>query len=283
MVSDYNTWGTLKSNLRALLFVCLSQALLFMFFSPLSVAIADILDEATEILGGADAHIKRWEFPPQFVVVYDSDINRLVISGEVERISGVTGMQLPEVKFIKLSDFEINEAFFDKTSFDLLTPENEMVFARLRLGEIGAQEVLGNIFVFLVSKPLASYFMIASSYGDGGNSLERQYISGDTPCFFSVLSMSGEMFLSTIFIDPRLPSRELSACVYEEFSQSMGLIRDYPGSQHFNYDNAKDAKEQKDPRYDELLLSALYDIGVERRSSVEVVVRIFRGLIENAQ
>jgi hypothetical protein len=92
--------------------------------------------------------------------------------------------------------------------------------------------------------------------------------------------MSGEMFLSTIFIDPRLPSRELSACVYEEFSQSMGLIRDYPGSQHFNYDNAMG---QKDPRYDELLLSALYDIGVERRSSVEVVVRIFRGLIENAQ
>lgn len=117
----------------------------------------------------------------------------------------------------------------------------------------------GDVDIFVFSRPIpeSSYLIAASGYGGRKSSLIRQYVQGSGPCFYNLVSRNKMPISATIWVSPELGEEERFACYREEIIQALGLLNDYPQSNHFNLDNEMQEKERS---LDQLLLASLYDL-----------------------
>jgi len=133
-------------------------------------------------------------------------------------------------------------------------------------------QLSANVFVFVVSPPLASHFMVLTAWGRSSTALPRAYVQGRGPCYFNVLSNAESIQFGTILMGPELDGEMSRACIYEEMVQAMGLVNDAQDSPFFTFDNLVPEKPRD---YDMRLLSALYHPSVVTGDAVDKVLSIY--------
>ena len=239
----------------------------------LSVAQAeDDLSDARVILNAKNGTIKKWSHAPRFVVVHDRPVNRPAIAETIAFIKSATGLDIAEPSYVDLTKAGLDERFYSSTQYDPKRGDAGMYETTL---SIAAQEeiaVAGNMFVFMVAPHYASHLMVLSGFGRSSQGLERNYHASPHHCFFNVMSDSHSIQFGRIVISPEQDMAAQAACIYEEMTQSMGLMHDAHDSSYFTYDNLPD---QKPREYDARLLAALYDQAVLNGDGVEKVVDIY--------
>jgi hypothetical protein len=131
--------------------------------------------------------------------------------------------------------------------------------------------VSANIFIHYVdiNDGLLLSTLSSTRYG----TLLRQFAEGRTPCFFTLISRDDHLLAANVIIRNDLDSELESACIYEEVTQSLGLLNDHEGSEIFTYDNRPIGTSATDADF--ALLRALYDPAVQPGDQPEKVVRIF--------
>jgi hypothetical protein len=246
---------------------------MFGLFLPLTGArAADELSDAAVIINAKANSVKKWRYPPRFVVVHDQPVDRDAFDEVTGFISQATGLDVPVPQYVDLSGDMLDDRFYTASRY---TPRNEgpgRMTSDLLIA--GREDLLlsANIYVFVVSPPLASHFMVLTAYGRSSNSLPRAYAQGTGPCYFNVLSNAESIHFGTILIAPGLDGAFTKACIYEEMVQAMGLVNDAQDSPFFTFDNLAPSKPRE---YDLRLLSALYDPSVQTGDAVNKVLNIY--------
>lgn len=233
---------------------------------------ADDLTDAAVIINAKANSVKKWRYPPQFVVVHDQPVDREAFDEVTGFISQATGLDLPAPQYVDLSGDALDDRFFTASRY---TPRNDAPGRMTSDLLIAGREDLmlsANVFVFVVSPPLASHFMILTSYGRSSSSLPRAYVQGTGPCYFNILSNAESIHFGTILIAPGLDGAFTRACIYEEMVQAMGLVNDAQDSPFFTFDNLAPAKPRD---YDLRLLTALYHPSVATGDAVTKVIDLY--------
>jgi hypothetical protein len=232
----------------------------------------DDLRDARVILDAKNGTIKKWAHAPRFVVVHDRPVNRPAIADTIAFIKSATGLAIAEPSYVDLTEARLDERFYSSSHYEPQRRDSGMYETTL---SIAAQEeiaVAGSMFVFMVAPRYASHLMVLSGFGRSSQGLERNYHRSPNHCFFNVMSVSRSIQFGRIVISPEQDMAEQAACIYEEMTQSMGLMQDAHDSAYFTYDNLADEK----PRgYDERLLAALYHPSVATGDAVNKVLDIY--------
>ncbi|MEM6304537.1 MAG: DUF2927 domain-containing protein [Pseudomonadota bacterium] len=235
---------------------------------------ADDLAEARVILNAKQGTVKKWHYAPRFVVVHDRPVDRAAFAEVTEFIAAATGLTLAVPDFVEVTAETLGERFYTASRYaPRATRAGQMTTDLLIAGHEDLQ-LSANVFIFVVSPPLASHFMVLTAWGRSSTALPRAYVTGEGPCYFNVLSNAQSIHFGTILIAPELEKAVSEACIYEEMMQAMGLMNDAHGSAHFTFDNLAEAKPRD---YDQRLLSALYDADVLNGDAVEKVLGIYAG------
>ena len=233
---------------------------------------ADDVAEARVILNAKADTVKKWHYAPHFVVVHDRPVNREAFA-EVTRFIGTsTGLEVAEPQFVELTAEALGDRFYTASRYAPRTTQAGRMTTDLLIAGREDLQLSANVFIFVVSPPLASHFMVLTAWGRSSTNLPRAYVTGQGPCYFNVLSDAQSIHFGTILIAPGLAPEISEACIYEEMVQAMGLMNDAHGSSFFTFDNLAAAKPRD---YDQRLLSALYDVDVVNGDAVEKVLSIY--------
>lgn len=240
---------------------------------PLTTARAsDDMSDAAIIINAKANSVKKWNYPPRFVVIHDQPVDHDFFENVTGFIREATGLGVLSPEYVDLSGDRISDRFFTASRYQPRTVGEGRMTSELLIAGREDLHLTANIFVFIVSPPLASHFMVLTSYGRSSSSLPRAYVQGEGPCYFNILSNAESIHFGTILIAPGLDGAFTQACIYEEMVQAMGLVNDAPDSPFFTFDNLSDHKPRD---YDLRLLSALYHPSVSTGDAVEKVVRIY--------
>lgn len=226
---------------------------------------AQELSDARAIIDAQAGHIRRWERPPQLVIVQDQPIDAASVDATLDFIRSATGLALPAPRYIDLS---ADAAFFTETRFALAQSDTGITSTLT----LGAQAVQADLFLFHLSPARASHLMLLTSTGGHNMSLARQYAAGTGPCYYSTLSNAAGMVNGLVFLDPTRDPAFIDLCIYEELVQAMGLVNDAHDSPWFTFDNLPTDKPRD---YDARLLAALYDRSLASDAAVEDVLAIY--------
>ena len=255
--------------MRKIVLVFLACVLLL----PLTSArAADDLTDAAVIINAKAETVKKWRFPPRFVVVHDRPVDRDAFDETTDFIRRATGLNVPAPEYIDLSGDRLGDRFYTASRYKPRRIEAGQMTTDLLIA--GREDLMlsANVFVFVVSPPLASHFMVLTAWGRSSTALPRAYAEGTGPCYFNVLSNHESIQFGTILIAPGMESEFTRACIYEEMVQAMGLVNDAHDSPFFTFDNLAPAKPRD---YDQRLLSALYHPSVETGDAVDKVLGIY--------
>ena len=239
----------------------------------LSVAQAgDELSDARVILDAKNGTIKKWTHAPRFVIVHDRPVNQPAIAETIAFIKSATGLAIADPAYVDLTQAGLDDRFYSSTQYEPQRGDTGHFETTL---SIAAQEeiaVAGNMFVFMVAPRYASHLMVLSGFGRSSQGLERAYHASPHHCFFNVMSDSSSIQFGRIVISPEQDMAAQAACIYEEMTQSMGLMHDAHNSSYFTYDNLADEKPRA---YDQRLLAALYHPSVVTGDAVNKVLDIY--------
>ena len=241
--------------------------------SPLTGArAADDLSDAAVIINAKANSVKKWRYPPQFVVVHDQPVDRDAFDEVTGFIRQTTGLDLPPPKYVDLSGDRLTDRFYTASRYTPRTEAPGRMTSDLLIAGREDLMLTANVFVFVVSPPLASHFMVLTTYGRSSTALPNAYVQGKGPCYFNVLSNAESIHFGTILIAPGLDNALTQACIYEEMVQAMGLVNDAQDSPFFTFDNLAPPKPRD---YDTRLLSALYHPSVETGDTVDKVISLY--------
>lgn len=241
--------------------------------SPLTGArAADELTDAAIIINAKAETVKKWKFPPRFVVVHDQPVDRDAFDDVTGFIRQATGLDVPAPEYVDLSGDAIDNRFYTASRYVPRHLEPGQMITDLLIAGREDLQLSANVFVFVVSPPLASHFMVLTAWGRSSTALPRAYVQGSGPCYFNVLSNAESIQFGTILIAPELDGEMSRECIYEEMVQAMGLVNDAQDSPFFTFDNLAPPKPRD---YDMRLLSALYHPSVATGDAVEKVVSIY--------
>lgn len=276
-VNDPNS-GLAKSAPHSLWPAWLCCFALCLGFTFPTIAVAEekpVTEQIVEIISSNRGTIRKWVYQPKLAVIYDGDSHRSYIDGlmaEIERkVPGFPGFS--GVEYFDLNQVEGN--LFGKTSFIIKeVPANGSTrdFGGV-IFDAEKKFVMSNIFIYIVSHETGVLFT-ALTARNGSGSLIRQFAEGKTPCYFTLLSRNDELKVANIFIGADYD--KLEGCLFEELTQSLGLLRDSVGSNIFTYDNTTEIRPDKTADF--TLLKALYDPAVKPGDPPEKVVEIYQRL-----
>lgn len=233
---------------------------------------ADDIADAVQILDARNGTIRKWSHTPEVVIVHDRPVNQQAIDETIEFINDETGLNIGPPKTIDLTDSVLSDRFYRKSTFRPKQLENGNVEVTVTIAAKEDFAAKGNLIVFMLEAPFASHMMIASGYGSGSNALERQYLRSPSHCFFEIRSNDKSIQFGRVFISSELDMKKQASCIYEELTQTMGLVDDAVGSEVFTYDNTA---EDKPRDHDRRLLAALYDPSVVYGDPVAKVVVLY--------
>lgn len=238
-------------------------------------AAADDLEDARTIVTAKANTVKKWQYPPRFVIVHDQPVDRAAFGEVTDFIVATTGLAIEQPTFINLTDAGFDPRFYTASRYSPRKTEEGRMTSDLLIALKEDMELSANIFVFMVSPRLASHFIALTDYGRFSGSLTRGYVQGNGPCYFKVLSNSESIQFGTILIAPSIDADMQRACIYEEMVQAMGLMNDAQDSPFFTFDNLV-ADKPRD--YDQRLLAALYDPRIRNGDAVDKVLDIYTAL-----
>ena len=236
---------------------------------------ASDLEDARVIVTAKSNTVKKWHYPPRFVVVHDQPVDRLAFEDVTNFIATTTGLAIEQPTFINLTNEAFDPRFYTASRYLPRKTAPGRMTSDLLIAQKEDLRLSANIFVFMVSPPLASHFIALTSYGRFSGNLTRGYVQGNGPCYFKVLSNGDSIQFGTILIAPTVDAAMQRHCIYEEMVQAMGLMNDAQDSSFFTFDNLA---EDKPRDYDQRLLAALYDPRIRNGDEVEDVLDIYAGL-----
>lgn len=234
------------------------------------VAAADDISDARIIVTAKANTIKKWHYPPRVVVVHDRPVDRGAFDDVTDFITSATGLALEPPTFVELAGLDTR--FYTASRYGPRTVGPGRMTSDLLIAQQEDLNLTANIFVFMVSPPVASHFIALTLYGRSSANLPRAYVQGSGPCYFNVLSNGVSIHFGTILIAPDLDPAMQRMCIYEEMVQAMGLMNDAENSTFFTFDNLADDKPRD---YDRRLLSALYDDQITNGDDVEKVLSVY--------
>lgn len=229
-------------------------------------------DDARTILDAKNGTIKKWSYAPRYVVVHDQPVNRDALEQTHSFIAAATGMALPPLEYIDISAADLGSSFYTASRYQPARAEDGRVLATLQIAGQEDLRASANVFIYMVSPPYAAHLLMISAYGRGSRHLERDFLNKPDHCYFSVLSDKQSIHFGLIAVSPALDMARQASCIYEEMTQSMGLMNDAEGSVAFTYDNLL---EDKPRDYDQRLLTALYDPSVTNGDAVDKVLALY--------
>lgn len=238
-------------------------------------AAADDLEDARIIVTAKSNTVKKWHYPPRFVVVHDQPVDRTEFRDVTDFIVSATGLPIQQPTFVNITEDTFDPRFYTASRYNPRNTEAGRMTSDLLIAQKEDVQLSANIFVFMVSPHLASHFIALTSYGRFSGNLTRGYVQGSGPCYFKVLSNGDSIQFGTILIAPDVAADTRRHCIYEEMVQAMGLMNDAQDSSYFTFDNLLDNKPRD---YDRRLLSALYDPRIRNGDEVEDVLNIYASL-----
>ncbi|WP_371224603.1 DUF2927 domain-containing protein [Roseovarius sp. 2305UL8-3] len=233
---------------------------------------ADDLEDARIIVTAKSNTIKKWQYPPRFVVVHDQPVDVSVFEEVTNFIVSTTGLDIEPPTFVNMSEDAFDPRFYSASRYRPRQTSPGQMTSDLLIAQREDLTLSANIFVFMVSPHLASHFIALTSYGRFSGNLTRGYVEGHGPCYFKVLSNDESIQFGTILIAPTIDPDMQRACIYEEMVQAMGLMNDAQDSPFFTFDNLA---EDKSRDYDRRLLAALYHAEVQNGDEVDKVLNIY--------
>ncbi|AXI45323.1 hypothetical protein C1J03_04275 [Sulfitobacter sp. SK012] len=233
---------------------------------------ADEISDATMILNAKSNTIKKWHYSPRFVVVHDRPVDREAFADVAEFIRDTTGLAMDPPDFVHLASDTLADRFYTESHYAPRRTDAGRMTSDLLIAGHEDLNLTANVFVFMVSPPLASHLMLLTAWGRSSSNLPRAYAQGSGPCYFNVLSNADSIHFGTIVISPDIAPTMQASCIYEEMTQAMGLMNDAQNSPFFTYDNLD---EDKPRTYDRRLLAALYNADVTNGDAVEKVLGIY--------
>lgn len=233
-------------------------------------AAADDISDARVIVTAKANTIKKWQYPPRVIVVHDRPVDRTAFADVTDFISSTTGLALEPPTFVEMTGHDTR--FYTASRYAPRTTGPGRMTSDLLIAQQEDLSLTANIFVFMVSPPVASHFIALTLYGRSSANLPRAYVQGSGPCYFNVLSNAVSIHFGTILIAPDIDPAMQRACIYEEMVQAMGLMNDAENSAFFTFDNLA---EDKPRDYDRRLLSALYDDQITNGDDVEKVLSLY--------
>lgn len=238
-------------------------------------AVADDLEDARIIVAAKSNTVKKWHYPPRFVVVHDRPVDQVAFQDVTDFIVSATGLPIQPPTFVNLAEDGFDPRFYTASRYNPRRTEAGRMTSDLLIAQKEDVQLSANVFVFMVSPHLASHFIALTSYGRFSGSLTRGYVQGNGPCYFKVLSNGESIQFGTILIAPDAEDSIRRHCIYEEMVQAMGLMNDAQDSSYFTFDNLLDNKPRD---YDRRLLAALYDPRIRNGDEVDDVLNIYASL-----
>ena len=239
------------------------------------IVAADDLEDARIIVTAKSNTVKKWHYPPRFVVVHDQPVDRAAFMDVTNFIVSATGLPIEQPDFVNLSTDTFDPRFYTASRYEPRATVKGRMTSDLLIAQTEDLELSANIFIFMVSPHLASHFIALTSYGRFSGNLTRSYVQGSGPCYFKVLSNRESIHFGTILIAPDAAPDTQRKCIYEEMVQAMGLMNDAQDSPFFTFDNLLDDKPRD---YDQRLLEALYDPRIRNGDEVDKVLNIYASL-----
>jgi hypothetical protein len=240
-----------------------------------------VLDQVREIVGSKKGTVLKWTFPPKVAVVHEGGIDRLSVEELIaqieEDVPGFPGFQAVEYFDVRSS----GDTIFGNTRIVPSTAtinSKKITSAEVAIDfEKGPMQIQSNILIYFTNLHAATMFGVLMSNAQANRSL-RAFVEGSTPCYFNTLSRSDELQIAGIYIRNDLSQQLIDECLYEEFTQSLGLLEDSPRSSIFTYDETSEPKP--DRTADIVLLRSLYDPSVRPGDSPDKVAEVFDRLYE---
>ena len=236
---------------------------------------ADDVEDARVIVTAKSNTVKKWHYPPRFVVIHDQPVDRSAFNEVTDFIANATGLPIEQPTFVNMTDDSFDPRFYTASRYRPRTTETGQMTSDLLIAQKDDLPLSANIFVFMVSPHLASHFIALTAYGRFSGNLTRSYVQGNGPCYFKVLSNGDSIQFGTILIAPDIEPAMQRHCIYEEMVQAMGLMNDAQDSPFFTFDNLA---EEKPRDYDQRLLEALYDPRIRNGDEVDEVLNIYASL-----
>jgi Protein of unknown function (DUF2927) len=253
--------------------------LLLLLLASVQVAVAEeksVEDQVKEIVSSERGTVRKWTFPPEVVVIFRDDANKTTIENTLEQISKEVA-SFPG--FVSTDYFDLRQigpSAVGQTSIRPVVDDSEgaeRISAEITFKfHDGELLVKSNIFIYFTSLEEGIMFGVLSSGGTVNKSL-RGFAEGETPCYFNLLSKDDRIHIANIFIRNDTDLEVVAECIYEEVTQSMGLLEDSPGSSMFSFDNRSTVKS--DRSLDFVLLRSLYDHSVRPGDSPNKVLAVF--------
>lgn len=236
---------------------------------------ADDVEDARVIVTAKSNTVKKWHYAPRFVVIHDQPIDQSAFHDVTAFIAAATRLPIEQPTFVNLSEETFDPRFYTASRYNPRVTETGRMTSDLLIAQKDDLPLSANIFVFMVSPPLASHFIALTAYGRFSGNLTRSYVQGNGPCYFKVLSNGESIQFGTILIAPSIDPAMQRHCIYEEMVQAMGLMNDAQDSPFFTFDNLA---EEKPRDYDQRLLEALYDPRIRNGDAVDDVLNIYASL-----
>lgn len=264
-------------------FMCFGRAwplfaIIFLSIFSLGAAAQDkpIEQQIKDILADRNGEVKKWTFKPTITVVFDSAEGSIFIEDAIEvihrEVPGFPGFLTPVYFDIQSLDEPVSgNTSIGRKSVHIDGQNTYGATVQIR-SSTKDTNLVSNVFLYYTNIDRGVLFGVLSSGGYVNSSL-RDYAEGITPCFVNILSMEGHIQIASIFIRNDIEAQVMNECLYEELTQSLGLLEDSPGSSIFSYDDQLAPKV--DRRFDFLLLRSLYDNSVAPGDKVEKVISIF--------
>jgi hypothetical protein len=234
---------------------------------------ADELADVATILGGRDSTIRKWNRSPKVAVISAGAFNEMALVETIGMINTNTNLGIDSS--IEVLDLKtIGDGFVGASSF-LLNVDRDQAISAGHL-TLENSSVDADIFIFVVDRKTAAYLSVLTESAAGTPRLTREFSEGVSDCYFHMRSRKGEIIVSYIFINRHAPDKTIRNCLYEELTQSMGLVADADGTPFFTYDNLL---ESKLVNRDSTILAALYSPDIEPGDAVERVLDAYAKLI----
>ncbi len=241
-----------------------------------------LIEEARVMISRPDGAVRKWSYTPTVTVIHDEDYDTGEVAETVDLINANSGLRIgtgpnEPVGYIPWDAFWTEES--RHVRFGLIHEEghHHAVQSSIALTQVGGVIDTASIVIF-ASKAEERLSHAALMSGVLSDAKVRRNLramagrQGGGECYFQLLSNADSLHVAYVFIlvgeDGRSPER----CLYEEVMQTMGILRDAEGSEHFSFD---DRHAAKDPTYDLALLRAIYDHAITSEDPVEGVLDRF--------
>jgi Protein of unknown function (DUF2927) len=265
---------------RTLSWLCLI-GMLALLGSPAASDEKSIEEQASEIVGSEERLVKKWVYKPKVAVLFDGSFDKTLLEKVLTLVdSEVTGFPgFGSIAYFDLATLHQNPVGATRIRPLVKAKDGDERFsAQIQFANDSSDIIIeANILVSFADISTNIMFGVLNSNSEKNRSL-RDFAEGTTPCFFNTLSKDSKLQIAGVYIRNDLEKSLIEECLYEEFTQALGLLADFPDSVIFSYDDQ--LSPPPDRKADILLLRALYDESVSPGDSSDKVARIFVDLYE---